>query len=150
MVFEPYCKVVPIKHIIQPLGILTKQYTVMLRASFSVEVQCLMVTKDKKAKKRLKVGKKRKKLRFSACLPVFPTSASTPVSTLRAWHYTCQRICSASWAAGPGRGLCTAASFSCARLCFLKKSDGSCLTARRVHARCPNPGPALPLSGELT
>lgn len=31
-----------------------------------------------------------------------------------------------------------------------KRSGSSCLNALRVHGRCPNPGPALPLSRELT
>lgn len=45
------------------------------------------------------------------------------------------------------RGLCTAAP-SLPHVSFLKRG-GSCLNALCVHAQCPNPGPALPLSREL-
>lgn len=49
---------------------------------------------------------------------------------------------------GSLRGPRTAAS-SLPRVSSLK-SCGSCLNALCVHAQCPNPGPALPLSRELT
>ncbi|TNN49307.1 hypothetical protein EYF80_040482 [Liparis tanakae] len=57
-------------------------------------------------------------------------------------RYTCLCICWSSAAAGPLRA---------ALRCLLAPRWRSRSAAPRVHARRPNPGPALPpLSGELT